>query len=807
MKKVATGIFIIGFVLLSLNGFAEYKKEAVVEAQTKLSQKGFSSGPINGLFGPKAKKAIIEFQKKSNLAVTGGLEEATLIAPGIIVANDKPSWIKDGPGEETAYILASISNIDEVSVGVDPTKSVSAAQRFKQEFVGIVGPGFLAILLFLGIVLEIIFFLRKRYVESNNLKKGAGYYFCYYSLEFLVPFTIILGAYYALCGVLSYTIDSASLDFLVKLEQAFEKLRLTFSVFKLSTMQVLGALVLIYLLNFVRVLSSKTGALYKLFDRYQKNVRRAYIALVLLASFTLLGSQLGNPTSSLKVKIKTIRDGYADIVNETAQIVSQEVFPELFEKVKKSFPETYVRSFDMPVELHGDAEELKNYYREVSDNYGVKDDSVVRLYSRYLGPSYSAYFNQNTFYYFDRISVTGSDLEPAEKERIRRSVESRSGDINLVLLEKKGFSKKVIPVNYPGTLTYKKVDSAKKTISDYKQYRSPKAAELLKLPGGNKILLHGPKLVSSRLKTAVFGELIRNIPLLGPVLDVFSNTFDKVLEIKLSEKAENAFNFSDKDSSSYGSAIRRASSSIVQETAIQVTKEQMQYAGIEQAKLETHSENIRERKELLKAKAQQKRVELLLNKLKSAENDRSYFNSRNELLTIRPSLSDEKIREISLIENRRISSIIDGLEKSEGAKYRTEYDRLKLYEEFFSDQHRAKIKSIDNQKINVLITNLTNENEGVRELATTRLNRVAYRLNEPQVNRIIQVLNSDRTFKKYLYRESHCTWYEYITQKYYAGRVLAEIDSIYVGEGIKQKARNAVSGGRSKKRVMDPGWV
>jgi hypothetical protein len=806
MKKMVTAITVLFLVLLSLNGFAGYGRNVVRDFRTMLAQEGFSPESANKLSDPNTKKTILEFQGKSGIEPAGTLDNATLVALKRREAADNPPWAMEGASENGAYRLAKISDVGEAKDVNASAKKVSVTERFAQEFKTMIGSKSLAAAWFVGLLVAILFWRKKRLVERKDIRKGAGYFFYLFSLEFLVPFTIILGAYYAFCGALWFMIDSVNLGALVKLEEALEKARSMFSVFKVSAFQTFGVLVILYLLNFVRVPSSNISTLFKFFDRYQKFVRRAYIVAVLLASFTLLGSQIGNPTSALKVKIRTTRDGYADLVNDTAELLSQVVFHDLFEKAKKDFPESYIEAFDLPGKILADAESLKKYYEKVSDKYSFKDDSVVMLYSKYIGRSHLKGYSEILSLDFDRISVSRSEVSKENKEHIRKNVEARSGDINLVVLDEEAATKRIVPTQYPETLTQKQIESTKKAISNYKQKIPARAVELLQLPGGKKILLHGPRLITAQLKTAVFGELIRNIPLFGPLVDVASNTIGKAVEVKFGESAENALAISGKDSGRLGSALRSESSKIVQATDIFLTKDQLRFARIEPARLKAEVQHFKEKDMLLQSKAQQLQVERLIAGLKSKSDD-DFFDARKQIINLKNKISAEKIHEVDSITKDRILSIIDKLDKSEGAQYDAEYNRLKRYNPLLSHQQRARIKSIENKKFDAVIEDLASENKKVREKASAKLNKMAPHLSKSQVNRIIGMLDSNKTFREYLYRESHCTWYEYITQKYYAGQILSQMDSPYVNAAIKQRARGAVSGGKTKKRVTDPGWI
>jgi hypothetical protein len=52
---------------------------SVAETQKKLNLLGYDSGPIDGILGPKSRKAIREFQEDNRLKANGNLDKPTII--------------------------------------------------------------------------------------------------------------------------------------------------------------------------------------------------------------------------------------------------------------------------------------------------------------------------------------------------------------------------------------------------------------------------------------------------------------------------------------------------------------------------------------------------------------------------------------------------------------------------------------------------------------------------------------------------------------------------------------------------------
>lgn len=61
--------------------FTDYKSlrgpELIRMVQLALKDSGFDPGPIDGILGPKTRKAVIEFQRKNKLKPTGEIDDQT----------------------------------------------------------------------------------------------------------------------------------------------------------------------------------------------------------------------------------------------------------------------------------------------------------------------------------------------------------------------------------------------------------------------------------------------------------------------------------------------------------------------------------------------------------------------------------------------------------------------------------------------------------------------------------------------------------------------------------------------------------
>jgi hypothetical protein len=130
-----------------------------------------------------------------------------------------------------------------------------------------------------------------------------------------------------------------------------------------------------------------------------------------------------------------------------------------------------------------------------------------------------------------------------------------------------------------------------------------------------------------------------------------------------------------------------------------------------------------------------------------------------------------------------------------------EYKKIRL-------QIENRAKSAQSGQINTLISELKSPSPDIRAKASQKLAKLGDNITRDDFNKIVDVMyhGKDESRKK-LYRQSHCTWYEYTQSRYYAAETLLAMKSEHVNEQSITDAKKAKANGRSKRKVTDPGWI
>ncbi len=118
------------------------------------------------------------------------------------------------------------------------------------------------------------------------------------------------------------------------------------------------------------------------------------------------------------------------------------------------------------------------------------------------------------------------------------------------------------------------------------------------------------------------------------------------------------------------------------------------------------------------------------------------------------------------------------------------------------------VRQAEQRRVESLIAQLKHPKESVRESAATGLSQMGNKLSQAQVNKLIGIMrHGQQRWSKFLYRESHCSWYEYTSVKYYAATALTGMNSPHVSQTTVTEARRTQDRSKTQQKVTDPGWI
>ncbi len=115
-------------------------------------------------------------------------------------------------------------------------------------------------------------------------------------------------------------------------------------------------------------------------------------------------------------------------------------------------------------------------------------------------------------------------------------------------------------------------------------------------------------------------------------------------------------------------------------------------------------------------------------------------------------------------------------------------------------QFKTEVKIAQINKINKLIPKLKDPSPDIRSAAAKELTQFGDIIAKEDFNRIVDIMHNGREeVRRKLYRESHCTWYEYTQARYYAAEILLKMESLYINDQIKTAVIQAKAKSRTKR--------
>jgi hypothetical protein len=341
------------------------------------------------------------------------------------------------------------------------------------------------------------------------------------------------------------TAGATSLQFLVSFENALAKIKSHFFL-KLSPVQVLFCFVALYLLGVFPVFLARRKKIYDFFEKYYLPwTKRIYIALVLLTSFTLLGSQVGPPETDLQLRIQTIRDKYANVQAKTKELLSEEVALQVYAKTHDSLPPSYRNALTTPKQIHEHVDSLRDFYERVRRENGIRSSEAESL-------------------------LTTSSRRNEEVTKLETEIRPSTG-----VAETKAY----LTEPDPEQISYRSVEEAETAVESFKQSRPSRVITFFESQEGKKIVLQVEKILSGGLKKEAFASVIKAWPYAEPIIDVFVSTLDDKLKASIEKVIDKVTKAIIEKPESAAQVIGENATEITSQTEIKVPQHTAEKAG------------------------------------------------------------------------------------------------------------------------------------------------------------------------------------------------------------------------------------
>jgi len=192
--------------------------------------------------------------------------------------------------------------------------------------------------LMLGTAWALLEFCRSRRDRKTGLRRQL----CVFGVLYLVPMGLALAFHVALGAVLAARRDWMSADSLLALEATLANASKFFSeTLKLSELEVLGVLVLLYLVTALVANALVSKVLHGATEFYSKFSGPVAAGLAVLTAFTFFGTHLATQAQVLDQHIRTTKLEHDEVSRDAERYLASKVASDLAEKIRAEMPPDY----------------------------------------------------------------------------------------------------------------------------------------------------------------------------------------------------------------------------------------------------------------------------------------------------------------------------------------------------------------------------------------------------------------------------------------------------------------------------------
>jgi hypothetical protein len=355
---------------------------------------------------------------------------------------------------------------------------------------------------------------KEREARRLSRTKRVRYYLLVSFLDFLKMFLLVMVLYHGLLLFVEYRSDGISTGDLVNLENFLSRVESYCKALKLTSPVTLLLLVGLYAAGqarFVRVL-----------DQYKKITKRIYQFVALLCCFTLLGSQAGEPAMTLSIQIKRNRREYGVLRDSIRKALRDRIASKLADRVANSFPPPYAHDLGSAPKFDDEIKSLQGEYQEIKQNNG--ESKELRAFLTRHHPVTDVETPDSM--------AEGNDIKPEEI----------SG------------------------ASYKEIKNSEAVVGRLGQAAPPDKSGL---DAAKKLTVEIFKSLKEKAMKSLLDSYIKELPILGPVRDVFSNALDKAVQEFIDKKADAIASTIPKDSKALETSLSDRAESISESIRIE----------------------------------------------------------------------------------------------------------------------------------------------------------------------------------------------------------------------------------------------
>ncbi len=522
-------------------------------------------------------------------------------------------------------------------------------------------------LLVAACVLAVLVRNKKRARDRQRQPKGFSDSCLKISLEFLVPFICVTFFYHLVLLTAWVASQFAGIQSLIQFEDALDKIKAAIALIELNPVETVLALFALYLLGLFRAFARASEKLRRWLDLYQTALRRIYIVIVLLCSFTLFGKELGPPSNHLKLRVKTVREGYAEVCRKIESALAEEIADQLYAQALDSLPKPYQQALAEADTVYSLVRTVREHYTEAQKQHGFKIPPIQILLDSYAAKEKKVEAAEQAFRNMDESAKRG----PARGSSI------------------------------PPQTSYRDLEQAKTALDEHQKKFGTRGIRFLQRNGAKQLISQLAQILTTRLKESMrsfMRPLLASTQLSEVLTEAIFGTIDDYSQTKIEEAIDNATKTVAENPRALAKTLESEAKKVVNSTPVKVTKGALEKANREIKRWQADFEKIRKANALIAQevqRAESARIDKLISRLNSS-NEQTRLEAVRELSKQGNKLSQKQF-------NRLVGLMRNG--EASWSNYLSRESHCTWYEEVSVKQYAAEaLRQMNSPHVNEAIS-------------------------------------------------------------------------------------------------------
>ncbi|SPE33443.1 membrane hypothetical protein [Acidobacteriia bacterium SbA2] len=389
----------------------------------------------------------------------------------------------------------------------------------------------ISLVLVVSALAAVVFLLRKRALRRQGAEGRVAFGLYAYSFEFFAVLAAVLAVYHLLLLFLVFGWQYVSVGRLLWLERSLNGWRSLLSRWTPGWIATLVILAVIYVWSLLQVRIFEAQGLLRGLKKTKTVLRIANIVLVALCSFTLLGSDAGQPVATLEIRLQTVRKEYGVLRGQVKQTALGVAANRLNDKTTEALGPRYASAPQLLDRVESGTTALRERYDGFKRKYKEPNAQVEQTLRHY------------------EVRETARRAAEAQAAKLTAPEMVRNEHSEGVSLSDAGRNSGVLDTadesSFEGALpeetSFAQIRRARDGVRRFAEKFKPELIKFLSRPAGREIAVHVPALIKTgAVAETVLGQLGETYPILKPALTILTSALSDAAGKDLEKEIDKA---------------------------------------------------------------------------------------------------------------------------------------------------------------------------------------------------------------------------------------------------------------------------